>query len=312
MKKTLCLAVVLFLTLVYASQKMIVAGAQNITAYDLIGGVNDLRASYGLAPYQIDAWLMSYAQEHSDFQARTGISSHVHSDGMTPLHLGIQENVAGGHRDFINVETVIYEVWNDPVHMKTMVGHPSGFIGVGIAERDTDVYVTLNVYPGDDITTPAHPSPAYASGSTPFIPVARMVTTTPLADGSLIHPVGYGNTLWGIAIAYGVKIDDIRRLNKLGTDTNAIYAGQKLLVRPACSATPVVTPTPQSGLIDSTQIPIPNATAEIRAQLHSPQGNIPAQFSGVAVNRVIAILGVISGIGALIAILCAVFGIIPQ
>jgi hypothetical protein len=53
--------------------------------------------------------------------------------------------------------------------------------------------------------------------------------------------VGYGQTLWAIALAYGIRIDQIRAWNNIATDSNDIYAGQKLLVRPANLA--VVSPT---------------------------------------------------------------------
>ena len=220
------------------------AKAQGLTAYDVIAAVNALRASQGLAPYQIDPWLMSYAQQHSEYCAKTGKSTHVHSDGSIPWQNGVQENVAAGDPIGMTVNRIVYEVWADPVHGKTMTGHATGLVGAGVAYGNGMIYVTLDVRPGDSSGTAA------AKVSTPgsLIPEVPLQTTTPRPDGSIVHVVGYGQTLWSIAIAYGVKMDEIRNLNGMAADDTSIYAGQKLLICVKCPATPVpiATQTPSS------------------------------------------------------------------
>jgi LysM repeat protein len=42
--------------------------------------------------------------------------------------------------------------------------------------------------------------------------------------------VGYGLARWSIAFAYGVKINDIRRLNNIADDSIVIYPGQELAI----------------------------------------------------------------------------------
>jgi hypothetical protein len=73
--------------------------------------------------------------------------------------------------------------------------------------------------------------------------VGPVIQSTSDANGEIIHEVQSGQTLWQIAIAYGVKIDDIKRLNNI-LDNN-IVPGAKLLINEAAtpSAMPLETPT---------------------------------------------------------------------
>ena len=67
-----------------------------------------------------------------------------------------------------------------------------------------------------------------------------VVRATARPDGDVIHEVKNGQSLWSIAIEYGVKIEQIHRLNNLpSTD---IYLGQKLLVQKSATQ-PVPTAT---------------------------------------------------------------------
>jgi LysM repeat protein len=67
------------------------------------------------------------------------------------------------------------------------------------------------------------------------VPITK---STPDEDGLVYHEVQYGQTLWAIAIEYGVKIDEIRALNSLGPTTE-IYQGDMLLVRKDAPPSPV-------------------------------------------------------------------------
>ncbi len=60
-------------------------------------------------------------------------------------------------------------------------------------------------------------------------------------DGSIVHTVQSGDTLASIAFAYGTTRQDLLALNNLQS-ANFIFPGQKLLIKPAPTATPV-TPT---------------------------------------------------------------------
>ncbi len=45
-----------------------------LTASEVMSLVNELRSSQGLQPYTVDPGVTAYAQEHSEYQASTGIS----------------------------------------------------------------------------------------------------------------------------------------------------------------------------------------------------------------------------------------------
>ena len=120
---------------------------------------------------------------------------------------------------------------------------------------------------------PQHtPVPGATQGpgiSLPGPPLARtIVPNTPNPDGKLVHIVGPGETLWLIAISYGVKIAEIRALNYM-TETEAIYPGEKLLIRKDMIVTPSNTPR---ATFTPTALVEAQATALVQA---SPTGTYP-------------------------------------
>ena len=206
--------------------------AQSGTAYDLINAVNALRALHALQPYTVDPWLMAYAQEHSEYQAATRTSTHVHSDGTRPLDIGLQENVASGTAGFVTVDAAVYQVWADWGHRHILTGYATGDIGAGVAFSDDGfVYYTVDIRTGEEL----------AATQAPFV---GLQTSTPGPDGSTVHVVGYGETLWSIALSYGVSVDDIRAINKIAGDSIVIQPGQQLLIRPADAEAPASVAAP--------------------------------------------------------------------
>ncbi len=90
--------------------------------------------------------------------------------------------------------------------------------------------------------------------ATPPPPPPAGATATPLPDGTLVHIVQHGETLFSIARRYGVTVEQLRRLNGIGSD-NLIHTGQRLVISTApvtATPTPTVRPTPT---------PLPTATA---------------------------------------------------
>ncbi len=96
-------------------------------------------------------------------------------------------------------------------------------------------------------------------------PTNSFQTSTPGADGSIIHIVQAGETLIGIAKAYGLTLDELLGLNNITRDT-VIWPGEKLLIRPAQTptptspSTPTSTPPPATPTRRPTRTPTPTAS----------------------------------------------------
>lgn len=194
--------------------------------------VNDLRASYGLAPYTVDPWIMAYAQEHAEHMAPLDSGTHIHSDGQLPTAYGLKENVAGGNIGIVTIAVIVYEIWGPSWgHLRTMIGYVDGEVGAGMAYSASDqVYYALNVRAGAEAPI-AIPGQATAN-ITPFIPI---ITSTADEKGAVYHMVAHGQTLWSIAATYGVTVDGLRQLNGMAGDATLIAVGQLLLIQKASS-----------------------------------------------------------------------------
>ena len=251
--------------------------------YDVIAAVNELRAGMGLSELEIDGSLMASAQGQSDYlgsnygtnfpswdQGHIGAGGTYARDRAVaagfPLAAGMNvvENWAGGNNS-TPLSEIIYNYWSDSAHMSTMVTADGVAVGAGVTEGDGYVYYILDV------------AVKYGSGGTSTgggvastIPttavtaqIAPVQVATPNAEGKVIHVVKSLQTLWSIAVAYDVTIDQIKAANGLSKDT--IFTGQELVIQAAYTPTPsptaTLTPRPP------TRTPIPQQTAQPVATL---------------------------------------------
>jgi LysM repeat protein len=142
--------------------------------------------------------------------------------------------------------------------------------GAGVSKNGNVVYYVLDAGAvgqqsgGGGTPVGGTLQPAATTGPSQFmVPVSL---STPNAEGLVYHEVGYGQSLWSIAIAYGTKIEAIKALNNL-TDT-AIQPGQKLLVLKGPTPAPdTPTATVRSTKTPPQPSPTPGAT---RALVTSP------------------------------------------
>jgi len=91
---------------------------------------------------------------------------------------------------------------------------------------------------------------------TPSPTLSAVQKLTPEADGQYYHTIQSGETLFGIAGAYDISLDELMAWNGLSTDS-VILVGQKLLLRvtPPPTVTPVPTHTLTPTAIRSTPTP---------------------------------------------------------
>ena len=227
--------------------------AQANSAIDLIDTVNSVRENNSLALFEIDNTLMASAQQHAEYMAEIGQISHNRADGSTLSSLGFLENIAGGSN--LTVQVVVFSMWTDSTNMNTVVGYSFGKVGAGVAVKDDMVYYVLQV---QEIQTgmAAQPTINYQITPDPNL-VSDVMTATPQLDGSIIHEVLDGQSLWSIAIAYNVTIADLIQWNNL-LPTPVIFVGERLVVQFA--PTPTLSPTITNTSIPATRTITPSQT----------------------------------------------------
>jgi LysM repeat protein/uncharacterized protein YkwD len=295
------------------------AQKHNPTPADLINAVNDLRLSHGLPLLNPHPALMQAAQWEADAIA-AGAPGHTRPPGLTLGHwlitLGypLAGNIAlDGYRSENWVAgsglTVLeaIQLWlGDAPHTDTMLSTHRSDIGAGVAVGEDDwgkpVYyyvietalqtssgqqqpealVMLTSLPETQIAAYGDATQAAAALLMPqyIVPVA-VATARP--DGDVIHEVKYGQSLWGIAIAYGVRIAQIQQLNNLSS--TEVWPDQQLLVQKGATQpapTPSQTPTRAASatLPHSTRSPTPSP---------SPSAERASGESGPGINPTLVI-----------------------
>ena len=304
------LAVSLILPVVAIKTKQ--TRAQAGDAWELINEVNALRASYGLPPYEVNNALMAAAQGHSNYQAQIGSWTHTGPGGSRPHDRAVAAGYGGGAQVFVseNVATgvdlstsrTVNEMWQDAIHLETMISPHYTHIGAGVGHAGDWVYYTIDVgyiagAAGSGAPTANNPAPTGVAGTPPPtpIPIEPISITTPRPDGTILHVVQWGQFLENIAKAYEVPLKDLLALNGL-SDQAIIYSGDKLLI--AVGQTPESTPdeastaTPEEVNLNTptltitrTASPNPNTPTPVPLAMSSSTEIIPASISTMEQNR---------------------------
>ena len=278
MRKTgLLVIVILVAAITFAPGEMVQALpesslASQSSASDLVAAVNALRVASGLPAYTVNSTLMQVAQDQANYMAATGQVSH--RPGLTqrlldagyPLAGDLSqggfraENITGGPN---KTAAQAVQGWTgDAPHLNTMLSPNLTEIGAGVAKVGDTYYMVIDcalpTTNGQPQAYTPNPDDSAAGTSAPSDFIVPIIASTPDENGLVYHEVQYGQTLWGIAIEYGVKIDEIRALNNLGTETD-IYQGDRLLVRKDAPPVPA-TATSVSIATQSNSIQIITAT----------------------------------------------------
>lgn len=264
------------------------AFASNASAADVIAAVNSLRSSHGLPPYSVSPILMGTAQGQADYMASIGSVTHYGPDGSRPYQRALaagyplagqippgfmSENIVGSPG--MSPAGAVSSWTGDDLHLNTMLSSDLQEIGAGVAAAGgVNYYVIDAARPNGSGSIPAYTPGAseaqFGAANEIIVPVKM---STPNAQGDVYHEVQAGQSLWQIAIAYGVHIADMQRLNNLGTSID-LQQGEKLLVKRLGTATPAPptstatlvpeapTSEPTLELPTATSIVIPSATPE--------------------------------------------------
>ena len=236
--------------------------ANGATAADLINLIQGWRAAAGNSALIEDPLLDVTAYDTAYTMAVQGLHSHIgnaagrisaygYGDGST-VHCTENFALSYGETDI----NEIYGYWDDDAHRLPATYAYYKHVGAGVASYDGVYYYVLHAcYTSSGSYTPSGAGTPIITGdgtlatTTPIVSqiIIPVVTATPRADGSVTHIVQSGQSLWSIATAYGTKIDTIKQLNSLTSDS--IYNDQELLVYPVGSMptpAPTATLTPTS------------------------------------------------------------------
>lgn len=288
--------ILLFVTVLAVLFSFQIAGAQESnptpehppTPAQVIEAVNGLRLAYGLTPLNVHPVLMQIAQTEADGIA-AGMPGHWRPNNITLgqwlLSLGyplLGDLSLDGYRaeNWTQASSAIeaVEQWkSDEPHLNTMISINRSDIGAAIApngegsyifvletalqsnsgEMQYDAYPTLTAIAMDQVAVYGDATQAAQSLLVPQY-IVSVVRATARPDGDVIHEVKNGQSLWSIAIEYGVKIEQIRQLNNLSSTD--IRPGQKLLVQKGATQQPMptsnVTETPVVPMIFTPQAPV--------------------------------------------------------
>ncbi len=271
--------IVCLLVLLLSALRVAPARAQsgsNITAYDLIALVNNIRTGNGLPALEVSGILMSTAQSTAEIMAASRMGWHIGDVRGRIMAAGYgggatawaTENFAIGP---MSLEDLAW-MWSDADHMIPMVKPAYQHIGAGVATAaDGSIYYIVHAAYTSG-SGAASTQPPGSTGAQPTAPAAQwiipVVTATPAADGTVIHEVKMGQSLWSIAIAYNTHIVDILRFNQMSPEQQVVWVGQKLNIP--------VTPQPTLSQTQGTA----SSLAEPVATLRQAQGTASTTSAG--------------------------------
>jgi len=279
---------------------------------EMVTAVNQLRLEHGLSAIRVNPLLMQIAQAQADYNAALGSSTHYGPDGSRPFQraLAVGYPVAGDlslggwySENIINgplTSQAAVTMWTgDDPHLNTMISAHRSDMGVGIATDGDTYYFVLDtgLYSQYEIEwTPSAPgvddSTINGQVSLGAMPV---IASPPQSDGSIVHEVTPGQSLWTIAAVYKLTLDQIYQLNNL-LPNQFIYPGDKLKIRIADTPSPTLTatrkPPPTARLtLTPTTGPSPSPTPT-STPTPKPTSFIPALNSTADRGSFILVLGI--------------------
>ena len=230
-----------------------------VSPSQLIAAMNVLRMSYGLAPLIENATINSVAQSTAQIMADQQLSWHIGdvAGRISAAGYGAGAKVyatenfayaAGGTIDQIML------MWADYDHMRPATQPNYCHVGAGAAtdSRGFTYYILQAAYISGAAcdSTPPTGGGSTGEGSTGWGIVTPVEKVEADKDGNYIHEVKTGQSLWAIAVAYGVTINDILAWNNLASNY-VLWPGDKLIIK-GPNSSGLATPTKLGSVVRAT------------------------------------------------------------
>lgn len=255
MRRLLVVFTVLLLPIGLAA-RVPAASAQGDPGSQVIALVNGLRASYGLPALTPHPALNAAAQTQANWVIASGQWGHTGEGGSSPQDRAtaagysgfVLENYVGGSN--MSPQGAVDWWTNSPIHLRGMLATPHEHVGIGVVTGGRSNLYVLVV--GRPVTArPAAGSGGSGSGGSgaaeeedePEIVAVPVVRAEPRPDGSTVHQVQQGQTVWDLAMVYGVDLGELRALNNLGPSM-VVHPGDEIMIQLGPGMVPPPTPTP--------------------------------------------------------------------
>jgi len=266
-----------------------------VAAYELISAMNFLRMSYGLPALIENATINAVAQATAQVMADQQLSWHIGDVAGRISAAGY-----GGGAKVYATENFAYAgsgatidqimvMWADYDHMRPATQPNYCHVGAGVATASNGMtyYILQAAYISGEACDSTPPT---GGGGTPGQPPAGFGYVTPVEkvelneDGNYVHVVKTGQSLWSIAVAYGVTIKEILAWNNL-PDSYVLWPGDELTIAGPDSRA-LVTPTPLGNVV----IAPPNADGSIIHEVQAYQYLLTiSQAYGVSLDTILAL-----------------------
>ncbi|MEN8242192.1 MAG: CAP domain-containing protein [Chloroflexota bacterium] len=275
--------------------------APPFTAAQVIAEINAYRQANGVGAMQYNGTLASLAQNHSAYMASTGLITHDEG-ASSPTDRAYAAGYGGGKK--IILSEIIYGgtgatvsdaiTWwkNSEIHNRVMLDGRYAEIGAGVSSSGGMTYFTAEIA---FITGSSAPSPSDNSSDSQEIPAdedtppvfaySPVIVAAQGADGSVIHIVQSGQTLWTIAAVYQVELQTILDLNNLSSGS-WVYPGDEILVKPPGSspqATPEIAATKTTNSEGQTALGTAFSSQPIETATQDSPSSSPTPLPTIAV-----------------------------
>ncbi len=268
-------------------------------AGDLLGRINNLRASLGLPGYTLSGTLSAAAQSQAQWIVETGVVSHTRPDGSTPR---LRAQAAGypttevSENIYAGTNATIGDAWNfwinSRIHYAGLTNARYKEVGIGVARSAWGTaYVLVFGNPGGPAYVPPAASAGGSRGGGARSQPSYVVGLD--AHGNIMHEIQPGDTAGDIALIYGYTWADIPAMLALNDltwdDIRQLEIGSIFLVPPKDGT---YTPTPGGEPPTATAAPTSAATptAPPPTPTAPPSPTPPAVVTAAAVPQAVALL----------------------